>query len=58
VEKKVRFVWRIVLMPILFGLTGITIVFANLPSAAIGNACAIVSAGAGADAPLGTVGLD
>lgn len=46
VEKVVRWVWRAVLMPALFGLVGASINFAQITGGYIGKACAIVIAGA------------
>jgi hypothetical protein len=46
VEKQVRWIWRFVMMPLLFGLVGASINFATIASGVIGRACAIVLAGA------------
>ena len=45
VEKNVRFVWRFMMMPLLFGLIGASIVFRTLTQSSIPKACAIVIAG-------------
>eukprot|EP00884_Botryococcus_braunii_P018317 jgi/Botrbrau1/5169/Bobra.0172s0041.1 len=52
VEKNVRFVWRAILMPALFGLVGTAINFAQIESIYIGKACAIVVAGLGVRMPV------
>ena len=45
VEKNVRFVWRFIMMPLLFGLIGASMVFRTLTKSSIPKACAIVIAG-------------
>ena len=45
VEKNVRFVWRFLMMPLLFGLIGASMVFRTLTQSSIPKACAIVIAG-------------
>lgn len=46
-EKAVRFLWRFLLMPLLFCLIGATITFATLPGTTIAKACAIIFSGLG-----------
>ena len=45
VEKQVRWFWRFVMMPVLFGLVGASINFATIESGMIPKACAIIIAG-------------
>lgn len=45
-EGAVRFIWRFLLMPLLFCLIGTTINFSTLASSTIAKACSIVFAGA------------
>lgn len=51
VEKQVRFIWRFVMMPLMFGLVGASINFATIPTGTIAKACAIVVAGASRPVP-------
>ena len=44
-DAQVRWLWRFVMMPLLFGLVGASINFATIASGSIGKACAIVLAG-------------
>lgn len=44
-DEQVRWLWRFVMMPLLFGLVGASINFATIASGSIGKACAIVLAG-------------
>ena len=46
VERQLRWFWRFVTMPVLFGLVGATVSFAALDRAVIAKACAIIFAGA------------
>lgn len=45
-EVAVRFLWRFILMPLLFTLIGTTINFSTLSASVIQKACSIVCAGA------------
>jgi hypothetical protein len=45
VEKQVRWFWRFVMMPVLFGLVGASINFATIEGGMIPKACAIIIAG-------------
>ena len=45
-EKHVRFLWRWILMPLLFCLIGTIINFNNLPSSTIVKAVGLIFAGA------------
>lgn len=44
-DPQVRWLWRFVMMPLLFGLVGASINLATIASGSIGKACAIVLAG-------------
>ena len=46
VERQLRWFWRFVTMPVLFGLVGATVNFAVLDRATIARACSIIIAGA------------
>lgn len=46
VEKQVRWFWRFVMMPVLFGLVGASINFATIQRGIIPKSCAIIIAGA------------
>ena len=46
VEKQVRWFWRLVMMPVLFGLVGASVNFATIQRGIIPKSCAIVIAGA------------
>ena len=45
VERQLRWFWRFVTMPVLFGLVGATVNFAVVDRAIISRACAIILAG-------------
>lgn len=45
VERQLRWFWRFVTMPVLFGLVGATVNFAVVDRAIISRACAIIIAG-------------
>lgn len=45
VEKQVRWFWRFIMMPVLFGLVGASINFSTIENGMIPKACAIVIAG-------------
>jgi Kef-type K+ transport system membrane component KefB len=45
VEKQVRWFWRFVMMPLLFGLVGASVNFSTIERGIIPKACAIVIAG-------------
>ena len=44
-EHAVRFLWRFILMPLLFTLIGTTINFSTLSTSTIQKACALIFAG-------------
>lgn len=44
-EKQVRWFWRFVMMPVLFGLVGASVNFATIQRGIIPKACAIIVAG-------------
>ena len=44
-EKQVRWFWRFVMMPLLFGLVGASINFKKIDTSTISKACAIIIAG-------------
>lgn len=46
VEKQVRWFWRLVMMPVLFGLVGASVDFATIERGIIPKSCAIIIAGA------------
>jgi len=45
VEKNVRWLWRFIMMPVLFGLIGNALRFKTLQHSSISKACAIIFAG-------------
>ena len=45
VEKQVRWFWRFVMMPLLFGLVGTSVDLKTLDTSIIPRACAIVVSG-------------
>lgn len=45
VEKFVKWLWRFIVMPILFGLIGASMKFSTLQHNSIGKACGIIIAG-------------
>ena len=45
VEKHIRWFWRFIMCPLLFGLIGTTINFKTLPSSTIPRSVAIIIAG-------------
>ena len=57
VEKHVRWLWRFIMMPILFGLIGNAMRFKTLPNNIIPKACAIIFAGRNATLQNGPGGL-
>ena len=46
VEKHVRWFWRVIMCPLLFGIIGTQMNFSNLPNGTISKAVAIIFAGA------------
>ena len=46
VEKQVRWFWRLIMMPVLFGLVGASVNFASIERGIIPKSCAIIIAGA------------
>lgn len=52
VEKHVRWFWRFIMCPLLFGIIGTQINFSTLPNGTIPKAVAIIFAGLGVRAPI------
>ncbi|EIE25667.1 hypothetical protein COCSUDRAFT_46326 [Coccomyxa subellipsoidea C-169] len=52
VEKQVRWFWRFIMMPVLFGLVGASINFSTIENGMIPKACAIVIAGLAVRMPI------
>lgn len=44
-EKAIVFLWRFILMPLLFCLIGTSILFSTLPVSTIQDACALIVSG-------------
>ncbi|BDA43853.1 Sodium/hydrogen exchanger 9B2 [Coccomyxa sp. Obi] len=52
VEKHVRWFWRMVMMPVMFGLVGASVNFSTIQRGIIPKSCAIIIAGLGVRMPI------